>query len=329
MAAFQQYPASFLADSVFLSNFSAIKTPGVLDEFIPNLNQFYSASENSQMFYYKEINSSIDNELSSVTEKQRTESLSMADKSDSDEQVTQNSVPVDKKRKSRKGSSPNSANSKEVKQVKCKKQKEDKAAMKVEKKDSNSNEEPPKGYIHVRARRGQATDSHSLAERVRREKIGERMKMLQALVPGCDKVTGKALMLDEIINYVQSLQNQVEFLSLKLASLDPMAYNFGLIDDPMMYGTQAVNNGMALQVPMMQQATSNGIDPSQAFATTNPMSCSATATSSATTTPTFPRSMADRSASLVQQEEKPSLLPLQLRRRRCQECKLATGIEET
>lgn len=26
--------------------------------------------------------------------------------------------------------------------------------------------EPPKDYIHVRARRGQATDSHSLAERV-------------------------------------------------------------------------------------------------------------------------------------------------------------------
>lgn len=27
-------------------------------------------------------------------------------------------------------------------------------------------QQPPKGYIHVRARRGQATDSHSLAERV-------------------------------------------------------------------------------------------------------------------------------------------------------------------
>ncbi|KAJ0822297.1 putative transcription factor bHLH family [Helianthus annuus] len=65
-------------------------------------------------------------------------------------------------------------------------------------------------YIHVRARRGQATDSHSLAERVRREKISERMKMLQNLVPNCNKVTGKALMLDEIINYVQSLQRQVE-----------------------------------------------------------------------------------------------------------------------
>ncbi|PON75074.1 Basic helix-loop-helix transcription factor [Parasponia andersonii] len=80
--------------------------------------------------------------------------------------------------------------------------------------------EPPKDYIHVRARRGQATDSHSLAERVRREKISERMKLLQDLVPGCNKVTGKALMLDEIINYVQSLQRQVEFLSMKLASVN-------------------------------------------------------------------------------------------------------------
>ncbi|KAL8261979.1 hypothetical protein R6Q59_026028 [Mikania micrantha] len=81
--------------------------------------------------------------------------------------------------------------------------------------------EPPKDYIHVRARRGQATDSHSLAERVRREKISERMKLLQDLVPGCNKVTGKALMLDEIINYVQSLQHQVEFLSMKLATVNP------------------------------------------------------------------------------------------------------------
>ncbi|GAB4853890.1 hypothetical protein Ancab_018098 [Ancistrocladus abbreviatus] len=64
-------------------------------------------------------------------------------------------------------------------------------------------------YIHVRARRGQATDSHSLAERVRREKISARMKYLQDLVPGCSKITGKAGMLDEIINYVQSLQREL------------------------------------------------------------------------------------------------------------------------
>ncbi|KAG0524758.1 hypothetical protein BDA96_07G239300 [Sorghum bicolor] len=76
-------------------------------------------------------------------------------------------------------------------------------------------------YIHVRARKGQATNRHSLAERLRREKISERMKLLQDLVPGCTKVTGKAVMLDEIINYVQSLQRQVEFLSMKLAAVNP------------------------------------------------------------------------------------------------------------
>lgn len=76
-------------------------------------------------------------------------------------------------------------------------------------------------YVHVRARRGQATDSHSLAERARREKINARMKLLQELVPGCDKISGTAMVLDEIINHVQSLQRQVEFLSMRLSSVTP------------------------------------------------------------------------------------------------------------
>uniref|UniRef100_A0A803L8X9 BHLH domain-containing protein n=2 Tax=Chenopodium quinoa TaxID=63459 RepID=A0A803L8X9_CHEQI len=87
-------------------------------------------------------------------------------------------------------------------------------------KPADKSAEPPKDYIHVRARRGQATDSHSLAERARREKISERMKILQDLVPGCNKVIGKALVLDEIINYIQSLQRQVEFLSMKLEAVN-------------------------------------------------------------------------------------------------------------
>lgn len=76
-------------------------------------------------------------------------------------------------------------------------------------------------YVHVRARRGQATDSHSLAERARREKINARMKLLQELVPGCNKISGTALVLDEIISHVQSLQRQVEFLSMRLAAVNP------------------------------------------------------------------------------------------------------------
>ncbi|XP_030956820.1 transcription factor bHLH49 [Quercus lobata] len=96
-----------------------------------------------------------------------------------------------------------------------------KSSGKHGKQGSQASDPPKEEYIHVRARRGQATNSHSLAERVRREKISERMKFLQDLVPGCSKVTGKAVMLDEIINYVQSLQRQVEFLSMKLATVNP------------------------------------------------------------------------------------------------------------
>ncbi|KAM7480197.1 hypothetical protein LguiA_028410 [Lonicera macranthoides] len=173
--------------------------------------------------------------------KQSTDSSSVVvDKLESDDQVTQNLIPMEKKRKYKGGSctSPNSAQSKDKREVviKGKRQKNKrKDEEKIKKKNKlEEKEAAPIGYIHVRARRGQATDSHSLAERVRREKISERMKLLQSLVPGCDKVTGKALMLDEIINYVQSLQNQVEFLSAKLGSVNPMMYDFGLDLDSFM-----------------------------------------------------------------------------------------------
>lgn len=65
----------------------------------------------------------------------------------------------------------------------------------------------------VRARRGQATDPHSIAERLRRERIADRMKALQELVPNSNK-TDKASMLDEIIEYVKFLQLQVKVLSM-------------------------------------------------------------------------------------------------------------------
>ncbi|URD83638.1 transcription factor BEE [Musa troglodytarum] len=76
---------------------------------------------------------------------------------------------------------------------------------------SNSKQvEKPEEVVHVRARRGEATDSHSLAERERRKKINERMRRLQNQIPGCHKTMGMARMLDQTISYVRSLQNQVE-----------------------------------------------------------------------------------------------------------------------
>ncbi|CAF1725788.1 hypothetical protein Bca4012_042631 [Brassica carinata] len=100
--------------------------------------------------------------------------------------------------------------------------------------------EPMKDYIHVRARRGQATDSPSLAERARREKISERMKIL------CHDVTRllvKHLFLDEIINYIQSLQRQVEFLSMKLEAFNSRMNHSGVeVFLPKEFGQQAFEN---------------------------------------------------------------------------------------
>ncbi|XP_019416627.1 PREDICTED: transcription factor bHLH74-like isoform X2 [Lupinus angustifolius] len=104
-----------------------------------------------------------------------------------------------------------------------------KQSVKKNKDNSHSEEDPKENFVHLRAGRGKATNSHSLAERVRREKISERFRFLQELVPGCNKITGKAVMLDEIINYVQSLQQQVEFLSMKLVTVNP-ELNFDVIE---------------------------------------------------------------------------------------------------
>ncbi|KAG7036728.1 Transcription factor bHLH75, partial [Cucurbita argyrosperma subsp. argyrosperma] len=79
-------------------------------------------------------------------------------------------------------------------------------------------QEKPAEVVHIRAKRGEATHSHSLAERVRREKINDKLKCLQNLVPGCHETMGMTMVLDETITYVHSLQNQVEFLSMELAT---------------------------------------------------------------------------------------------------------------
>ncbi|XP_039061151.1 uncharacterized protein LOC120205309 [Hibiscus syriacus] len=74
--------------------------------------------------------------------------------------------------------------------------------------------------IHIIAQIGQTKTSHSYDVRI--ETIKEKKRTLQGLVPGCSKLTG-AEALDEIINYIQSLQLQVEFLSMKLSAFHPIS----------------------------------------------------------------------------------------------------------
>ncbi|XVE78846.1 hypothetical protein DITRI_Ditri14bG0011000 [Diplodiscus trichospermus] len=65
----------------------------------------------------------------------------------------------------------------------------------------------------VRAKRGCATHPRSIAERVRRTKISDRIRKLQDLVPNMDKQTNTADMLDLAVDYIKDLQNQVKTLS--------------------------------------------------------------------------------------------------------------------
>ncbi|GMI81577.1 AtCFL1 associated protein 1, FLOWERING BHLH 3, ABA-responsive kinase substrate 1 [Hibiscus trionum] len=64
----------------------------------------------------------------------------------------------------------------------------------------------------IRAKRGCATHPRSIAERVRRTKISERMRKLQDLVPNMDKQTNTADMLDLAVDYIRDLQKQVKTL---------------------------------------------------------------------------------------------------------------------
>ncbi|CAL5082076.1 unnamed protein product [Urochloa decumbens] len=65
----------------------------------------------------------------------------------------------------------------------------------------------------IRAKRGCATHPRSIAERVRRTKISERIRKLQELVPNSEKQTNTAEMLDLAVDYIKDLQRQVKVLN--------------------------------------------------------------------------------------------------------------------
>ncbi|KAF7108385.1 hypothetical protein CFC21_108874 [Triticum aestivum] len=65
----------------------------------------------------------------------------------------------------------------------------------------------------IRAKRGCATHPRSIAERVRRTRISERIRKLQELVPNMDKQTNTADMLDLAVDYIKELQEQVKVIN--------------------------------------------------------------------------------------------------------------------
>ncbi|XP_037428082.1 transcription factor RSL2-like [Triticum dicoccoides] len=81
------------------------------------------------------------------------------------------------------------------------------------------------GGAKARAGRGAATDPQSLYARKRREKINERLKVLQNLIPNGTKVD-ISTMLEEAVHYIKFMQLQIKLLSSDdMWMFAPIAYN--------------------------------------------------------------------------------------------------------
>ncbi|KAL4385454.1 hypothetical protein GQ457_15G020520 [Hibiscus cannabinus] len=78
----------------------------------------------------------------------------------------------------------------------------------------NTEMEEPEGTRGSKGAKGKRkTQVHSQSERKRRDKINKKMRALKELIPNCTKVD-KASMLDEAIEYLKTLQLQVQMMSM-------------------------------------------------------------------------------------------------------------------
>ncbi|KAJ8752229.1 hypothetical protein K2173_003865 [Erythroxylum novogranatense] len=64
------------------------------------------------------------------------------------------------------------------------------------------------------SKRARAAEVHNLSERKRRDRINEKMRALQELIPNCNNKVDKASILDEAIEYLKTLQLQVQMMSM-------------------------------------------------------------------------------------------------------------------
>ncbi|KAG0585291.1 hypothetical protein M758_2G001600 [Ceratodon purpureus] len=101
-------------------------------------------------------------------------------------------------------------------------------------------------------KRSRAAEVHNQSERRRRDRINEKMRALQELIPNSNK-TDKASMLDEAIEYLKMLQLQLQMMSIRTGmTLPPMVVPSGLqqhMQMPQMAGMPSMGMGMGM-LPM-------------------------------------------------------------------------------
>ncbi|XP_022159249.1 transcription factor PIF1-like isoform X2 [Momordica charantia] len=101
--------------------------------------------------------------------------------------------------------------------------------------------------VPTSTKRSRAAEVHNLSERKRRDRINEKMKALQELIPRGNKAD-KASMLDEAIEYLKSLQLQVQMMSMGCGMLPMMFPGMQQFVPPM---------GMGLGMGMGMETSAN------------------------------------------------------------------------
>ncbi|KAJ6709070.1 TRANSCRIPTION FACTOR PIF5 [Salix koriyanagi] len=123
-------------------------------------------------------------------------------------------------------------------------------------------------------RRSRAAEVHNLSERRRRDRINEKMRALQELIPHCNK-SDKASMLDEAIEYLKSLQLQLQVMWMG-SGVVPMVFpgvqhfmsRMGMGPPPL----PSIQNPMHLpRVPLVDQSISMAPTQNQAVICQTPV----------------------------------------------------------
>ncbi|KAK4397921.1 Transcription factor PHYTOCHROME INTERACTING FACTOR-LIKE 13 [Sesamum angolense] len=125
-------------------------------------------------------------------------------------------------------------------------------------------------------RRNRVAEMHNLSERRRRDRINEKMKALQELIPHSNK-SDKASMLDEAIEYMKSLQMQLQWMwmgsgmaTMMLPGMQHYMSRYGMRMGPPML--PAIQNFMRLsRLPFVDQAMSVAPTANQASISHSPV----------------------------------------------------------